>query len=269
MNRKNEKHITDISIEERIADMLDDVLNEDDEQQTKDLNIPQAYFINNSENFLNIDSSICANESLVQDKMFKNDINLQLDYCLFNEGLRINKLITISNKTGFFNRNLSDNNLINSPETNVIDNYNSLLINRVFSNSNIFQANYIENSTDKINDIKLLRESKNSNNLITNFNKNQEDIILNGLINIKDRIETDHMVILKGNIFKLITSQQGSRVFQRTILNTEKELINLIFEEIKDKIHELMINSYANYFCQQLYKLLYQKERLIFLNNVI
>ena len=41
-----------------------------------------------------------------------------------------------------------------------------------------------------------------------------------------------------------------------------------MFYEIKDKIKFLMINKYANYFCQRCYSFLQKEEKVEFLNKI-
>jgi hypothetical protein len=66
----------------------------------------------------------------------------------------------------------------------------------------------------------------------------------------------------------MIKSQNGSRILQKALNKTHQDILSIIFFEIQDYLQELMIDSYANYFCQRFYDFLQLKEKLIFLTKV-
>lgn len=102
-----------------------------------------------------------------------------------------------------------------------------------------------------------------------NNRENEIEYLLEEKIKIIEKIEKDSMHILKGHFFRLITSQNGSRILQKALQNSHSSVLLQIFEEVKDRISELMIDPYANYFCPVFYSHLEKKEKLIFLNKVI
>jgi hypothetical protein len=63
-------------------------------------------------------------------------------------------------------------------------------------------------------------------------------------------------------------TQNGSRVLQKALKNTKYEIISKMFEEIYDKTHILMTDSYANYFCPKFFSLLKKDQRKIYLLNI-
>ena len=83
-----------------------------------------------------------------------------------------------------------------------------------------------------------------------------------------EKIEKEDLLILKGNFHKLIISQNGSRILQKALQNSHSSIMLAIFSEIDDKISDLMIDPYANYFCQIFYTYLEINEKLIFLKKV-
>jgi hypothetical protein len=78
----------------------------------------------------------------------------------------------------------------------------------------------------------------------------------------------EDLTILAGNFFKIITSQNGSRILQKSLCNTSPEILSIIFHEVSNRIHDLMTDSYANYFCQIFYGFLDLKSKLLFLEQI-
>ena len=98
------------------------------------------------------------------------------------------------------------------------------------------------------------------------FSQNSEfDEILEKNVRVKGKIDFDAHLIFKGNYLKILTSQNGSRVLQKALSNTILEIINEIFLEIGEQIPELMVDSYANYFCQKFYSYLEFENKIKFL----
>ena len=50
--------------------------------------------------------------------------------------------------------------------------------------------------------------------------------------------------------------------------NSSYKVIEQIMREIEDTLHELMIDPYANYFCQKFYEYLKLDDRLVFMEKV-
>ena len=74
---------------------------------------------------------------------------------------------------------------------------------------------------------------------------------------------------MKGTFYELITSQNGSRFMQKVYLNTETSILEKIFIELIPKIPQLMIDPYANYFCQKFFSVLNYDNKIKFLNSLI
>ena len=74
--------------------------------------------------------------------------------------------------------------------------------------------------------------------------------------------------IAKGNISQLIKRQQTSRLLQYFLMNTDKQLLHLIFLDLVNDLHLLMFDLYANYFCYKLFSYLNQCDRIHFLSLI-
>jgi hypothetical protein len=98
---------------------------------------------------------------------------------------------------------------------------------------------------------------------------NEYDEILELQIKPRELISQEVYDILKGRFYKVLITQNGSRVLQLALKNTSYSILAKIFYEILSEIHNLMTNSYANYFCQKFYTLLRTEERCEFLSEVM
>lgn len=94
------------------------------------------------------------------------------------------------------------------------------------------------------------------------------DEILENKIKLYEKIEEEDLYDLKGSFLGLITCQNGSRIMQIILGNSSYIVIQNIMREIELKLNELMVDPYANYFCQKLYEFLKLDDRLEFLEQV-
>jgi len=97
---------------------------------------------------------------------------------------------------------------------------------------------------------------------------NEIDEILENRVKMTEKIDEECVYYFKGNFLKIIKSQNGSRILQKALSKTSKELFSIIFEEIKTYLSDLLVDSYANYFCQRFYDVLDFYEKIEFLNQV-
>lgn len=82
---------------------------------------------------------------------------------------------------------------------------------------------------------------------------------------VQEEIDTETYEIFNGSFLKIITSQNGSRVLQKALKKTSGEILTKIFSEVRDKIVGMMVDSYANYFCQKFFTFLNFEDRISFL----
>lgn len=84
----------------------------------------------------------------------------------------------------------------------------------------------------------------------------------------KKQIDYEDLNKLKGNFYHILKTQNGSRILQDALINTNSEIIWLIYEEIEEYLSELVIHLYGNYFLQKLYEFLDLNKRIHFLKKV-
>lgn len=65
---------------------------------------------------------------------------------------------------------------------------------------------------------------------------------------------TDYENILKGNVVFIASSQAGSVFLQNLLELSNNEVVNMLYAEMKSCLYSLMKQTYANYFCQLLFK---------------
>jgi len=94
-----------------------------------------------------------------------------------------------------------------------------------------------------------------------------EDALKN--IKASNKINKENIKSLRGKFVKILKSQNGSRILQTSLKNDSYMIIKTIFNEVEDSLNELIVDSYANYFCQRLYEHLKSQDRIIFLKKVI
>lgn len=63
-------------------------------------------------------------------------------------------------------------------------------------------------------------------------------------------------------------NQQGSKYLQRVLAKASPDVIEFIVIEVGDHLHELMVDSYGNYFCQKLLQSSSSKQRLYLLKKI-
>jgi len=101
------------------------------------------------------------------------------------------------------------------------------------------------------------------------FPLNEFDHILESNVSTIEKIDEDTYHILKGNFFKILTTQNGSRILQKSLKRTSKDILSRINKEIGSRIADLMTDSYANYFCQKFFGYVDYEDKIEFLVNII
>ena len=97
---------------------------------------------------------------------------------------------------------------------------------------------------------------------------NPFDDILDNEVRQNEKLDENSYLALKGNFLKVIKSQNGSRVLQKVLKNTNKDILSKIFHEVKGNLKDLITDSYANYFCPKFFNSLYNNERFEYLEEV-
>ena len=219
-------------------------LREDKKKTAYDLNNDQYILVNN----LNINVNVNINNNHV--KSVNNLYNL-------NSNLNPNLL----NQNNFY---LLNNQNLNIPQ--MVINNNSL---KLFNNTNLKQNN--NNIKNKINNNNDQFHKKFLTTTIPQGTNMQIEILLFELNSVLTKTEKiDYYIYnkLQGNFVNIIKTHRGSRIFQNYLKNTHSEIIHKIFLEVNPYLTELIIDSYANYFCKRFFNYLNQKDRIDFLLSI-
>jgi len=72
----------------------------------------------------------------------------------------------------------------------------------------------------------------------------------------------------KGQLVAFAKNQQGSKYLQRVLAKASPDILDFIVVEVGDNLHELMVDSYGNYFCQKLLQSSSSKQRLYLLEKI-
>ena len=219
-------------------------LREDKKKTAYDLNNDQYILVNN----LNINVNVNINNNHV--KSVNNLYNL-------NSNLNPNLL----NQNNFY---LLNNQNLNIPQ--MVINNNSL---KLFNNTNLKQNN--NNIKNKTNNNNEQFHKKFLTTTIPQGTNMQIEILLFELNSVLTKTEKiDYYIYnkLQGNFVNIIKTHRGSRIFQNYLKNTHSEIIHKIFLEVNPYLTELIIDSYANYFCKRFFNYLNQKDRIDFLLSI-
>jgi hypothetical protein len=103
------------------------------------------------------------------------------------------------------------------------------------------------------------------------FNMNLNDCVfhkIEKMLMCSNKIDTELYSYLKGHFISIIRTQNGSRIFQKYLNNTSQLIISNIYEEILPFVKDLLLDPYANYFCQKLYGILLFNEKIFWLKAV-
>ena len=270
-------------------------------QLNKTINIPQNVLYNNynyyPNNCGNISTIIYNNNNNYPNNfynpMFPQQMNNLSNHSLFSLN---NSYINTTNTTNTTNMNTANTTSsfsfnrqksleLNNYNNNANKNFNKSNIN-INNNNNIY-PNKVSNSFCDTNENNYIFKKNtnssfldlnnspflNNNNKINNiFNTNVELEIL--LIQVKkilnkiQKIDISVYTKCKDKFEQIIRTHKGSRIFQNYLKKTHYDILHLIFSELKNKLPELLKDSYSNYFCKKLFKNLSQKDRIEYLTLI-
>ena len=224
------------------------------QQINNPLNHSSIYSLNNSS--MNTTASFSNYE-----KNLDNNINNNL---ILNQNL-------LFNKNNIIYPNYNNNSFCGDIEKN-----NFLIQNPQFHNNSFINNNIINNNNNGKN-----KKRKTNQNISINITNNKKNNLFNAnaelemlLIQVKkilikiQKIDTSVYSKCKGNFEQIIRTHKGSRIFQNYLKNTHYDILHLIFSEIKNKLTELLKDSYSNYFCKKLFRNLSQKDRIEYLTII-
>ena len=229
-------------------------------QMNKSINVPQNIMPNQmtflQNNPMNI-STINYTNNYYPPNFYPFMIPQQINNPLNHSSIYSLNNSSMNTTTSFSNYEKSlDNNMTN----NLIFNQNLL-----FNKNNIIYPNYNNNS--------FCGDIEKNNFLIQNPQFHNNSFINNNIINNnngknKKRKTNQNISINITNNKKIIRTHKGSRIFQNYLKNTHYDILHLIFSEIKNKLTELLKDSYSNYFCKKLFRNLSQKDRIEYLTLI-
>ena len=221
------------------------------QQINNPLNHSSIYSLNNSS--MNTTTSFSNYEKSLDNNMTNN--------LIFNQNL-------LFNKNNIIYPNYNNNSFCGDIEKN-----NYLIQNTQFHNNSFINNNIINNGKNK--------KRKTNQNISINITNNKKNNLFNAnaelemlLIQVKkilikiQKIDTSVYSRCKGNFEQIIRTHKGSRIFQNYLKNTHYDILHLIFSEIKNKLTELLKDSYSNYFCKKLFRNLSQKDRIEYLTII-
>jgi hypothetical protein len=216
-----------------------------------------SQMIFNQEQFGNLYN--CQNfNNLINNIQFNNDkniVNFDKLKALNEQFLDSNDLITMMKLKSLSNSFLQIEDITNAGSEPYFNNSANFSFNNN-NNNNLFSHSSKKRSAASY---KLMKDQE--------FNGSENNTI-ESLLRFAERIEENGYLILKGNFTKIAKSQNGSRSLQKIVKKTNKNILTLILEEILPDLPELIVDSYANYFCQKLYATLTFKDRLLFLDKI-
>ena len=223
------------------------------QQINNPLNHSSIYSLNNSS--MNTTTSFSNYEKSLDNNMTNN--------LIFNQNL-------LFNKNNIIYPNYNNNSFCGDIEKNNFLIQNPQFHNNSFINNNIINNNNGKNKKRKTNQNISINITNNKKNNLFNANAELEMLLIQVkkiLIKIQ-KIDTSVYSKCKGNFEQIIRTHKGSRIFQNYLKNTHYDILHLIFSEIKNKLTELLKDSYSNYFCKKLFRNLSQKDRIEYLTII-
>jgi hypothetical protein len=164
------------------------------------------------------------------------------------------------------------NNAMNGPP-NYLNGKMSLPLNQNSFHLQQILGGIHSNSNSKSNTRSSFYSNANRNDrsenqqMVSNSVRELEEFTENILRN-HEKIDEECYKQLRGMFVKIIMIQNGSRMLQKCLKKTNKDILTLMLDEILDKIKDLTTDSYANYFCQKFFSCLKNSDRLRFLDQV-
>jgi len=229
-------------------------------------NNPMAF--NNFNNNKLVNEMINLQSNLIRNINYNN--NFQNHLSNMNNLNNLLLLANLMNNNNDIYSNKNQNNNILNNLMNFLPLLQQLSLMNNISNTN-FQGN-----NNPINNMNNISNHNNFNNFNENFVNNSiidniNDLLIRELENIlnqADKIDENVFNKIKNNFVTLLKSQNGSRVFQKFLKNTHPLIIKKIFYHIYSILTELLMDPYANYFCQKFFVYLEKDDRLEFLKKV-
>jgi hypothetical protein len=107
------------------------------------------------------------------------------------------------------------------------------------------------------------------NNLLDDIEKCEINCIdYNNILKLSDRIDKESFNRLKPIFVNIINSQNGSKMLQKCLEKTKKNILRLILDEVTKSLSIIFSNINSNEFCQIFFSYLDSKERKRFISEL-
>ena len=175
-----------------------------------------------------------------------------------NNNILFNNQISNFKQYSFNNKN-SNTNILYQQFFQMQNNYIPTMqqINPHFQIMNNYCINPMMLNINNMNET-YNQQKKNVKKNKTSLNeKSNENITINSLFSFNE-VE----------FYSFITTQKGSRTIQNILTNANENEIDMIISKIKNKLSDIMIDKYGNYFFQKLIEFCTPKQRHLLLLNI-
>lgn len=85
----------------------------------------------------------------------------------------------------------------------------------------------------------------------------------------EDMFQSTDIQDLVGQIYGLCKDQHGCRFLQKKLEERDEQVIQIIFDEVKDHFTELMVDPFGNYLCQRLLEYTNDDQRTVLVRNAV
>ncbi len=220
--------------------------------ESKKKNVNSSFFQindynNNENNNNNINNYNINNKNNNNDNNINNQNNNNQNSLNTNNNIKnTNNNIINNNTIQINNLNINNNNQINIQNQS---NYYSIINNNKNNKNPNNEFEEIKDETNKMNQYQMKYSQFNPNiqaQLNMNKNKNYQ---INSTHSNYERLPLEEII---KNCYTICKNQTGCRFLQRKIDENPKISSELIYPIISDKIRELTLDSFGNYFIQKI-----------------
>jgi hypothetical protein len=88
------------------------------------------------------------------------------------------------------------------------------------------------------------------------------------IINFIHNANAQNLALKKANILSAFSNQRNTILLQKYLLETNKDLLHNIINEMSGTYSEIIKNKNGNYFCSDLFKVCDKNQRIIILKEI-
>lgn len=231
------------------------------------------YIRSNTSNLINQEDIKMLNHRISAQRQSYNGLNYNFNYIneIPNNQRHISSIPRQTLPLNMSQYNYSRSSLFNSQMKNSMNSHNrfesSNLSTEYSTNNNSINlaiGNVYYSSMSKPDNLNLSNQYRTDNNFFrsSNYFTPCSPCKLVYKNSLSDYISLDDLKKNSQNISSYINSQNGSRCLQRSLSLFTSEEISALLELVQPILHEIVNNNFGNYFCQKLFKMLDQKQRI-------